>query len=62
MTKTISRVFGDIIQRSKGTFWNLLELVGLGCVVYAVFRTSTTWGFVALGLALILAANARSRS
>jgi hypothetical protein len=55
-------VFGDIIQRSKGTFWNLLELVGLGCVVYAVFRTSTTWGFVALGLALILAANARSRS
>lgn len=44
------------------TVWDVVEIIGLGVLVYAAFAFfGVGWGLLALGLVLLLVANGRGR-
>lgn len=50
------------MQRLRGLIWDLVEIAGLGVLVFAAFSFfGRGWGLLALGLVLVVVANSRGR-
>ncbi len=50
------------MERLRASFWDLVEIVGLGVLVFSAFIFfGGGWGLLALGVVLVLIANGRGR-
>ena len=50
------------MARLRALVWDLVEVIGLGVLVVAVFRLfGEGWGLIAVGAVLVVVANIRGR-